>query len=66
VVKGEKAYYFDKTGQMVCGQLVKDKTGNLYYFGKKGTMVKSKTVKVDGVTYTFDANGIGTAQNAAA
>jgi glucan-binding YG repeat protein len=31
--------------------------GNWYYFDSNGAMLASTTRKIDGKTYTFDANG---------
>ncbi|MCD7730617.1 MAG: hypothetical protein LUI05_03870 [Oscillospiraceae bacterium] len=48
-------YYFDATGVMQTGWL--EIKGKLYYFQSNGKAVIGKTVKINGVSYTFDENG---------
>lgn len=49
-------YYFDNTGIMHTGWL-KSKN-NYYYFNKDGKAIMGKTVKINGVSYAFDENGV--------
>jgi glucan-binding YG repeat protein len=55
---GGKWYYFDlKTGAMRQSAWLSTTNGNWYYFDSNGAMLASTTRKIDGTTYTFDANG---------
>jgi hypothetical protein len=49
-------WYFFRNGGMVTGwQKIRE---NRYYFLPSGKMVKDTTVSIDGLSYTFDENGI--------
>jgi len=56
---GGKWYYFDERGYMQTGAVTVD--GMFYYLNEDGSMVSDETREVDGVTYTFDSSGAGTA-----
>lgn len=50
-----KRFYFDLNGVMQTGLL--DIGTHTYYFNTDGSMVASATIMVNGVAYTFDADG---------
>lgn len=52
---GGKKYFFAENGVMQTG--LKEINKETYYFGTDGTMAVNQTVTVDGITYTFGADG---------
>ena len=57
---GGKQYYFRSSGAMHTG--FRTISGKKYYFGADGVMVKSDTLEISGTSYTFDGNGVVTAE----
>ncbi|MDO5424129.1 MAG: hypothetical protein Q4F41_10420 [Eubacteriales bacterium] len=51
-------YYFDQNGRMQTGWVKLNK--KYYYFRSNGKMVVNRSLKIDGVVYTFNAKGVCT------
>ncbi|MFC3932202.1 hypothetical protein ACVR0S_03135 [Streptococcus dentapri] len=54
------AVYFRRDGRQVKGELINENGLTRYYAPDTGERVRNTTKTIDGVTYSFDANGDGT------
>ena len=52
------SYFFDDDGQITTGLATWE--GELRYVKEDGSLAVSETMEIDGVTYLFDENGVGT------